>query len=58
MTLLLAHHDAIQALPAFAPAIVVCGLLLVRYLRGRRDGDAAERAPGGATQDDRRARGD
>jgi hypothetical protein len=36
MILPLAHHNAIQALPAFAPAIVVCCVVFLHYLRGRR----------------------
>lgn len=47
MTLFLAHHDAIQALPAFAPAIVVCAVVFFHYLRGRggRDGEEEPGAP-------------
>jgi hypothetical protein len=46
----LAHHNAIAALPVFAPAIVVCLVLLVHFLRERRhwdeepEGDADEGA--------------
>lgn len=35
MILPLAHHNAIVALPVFAPAIVVCVVLLVHHLRER-----------------------
>ena len=50
MILPLAHHNAIAALPVFAPAIVVCLVLLVHFLRERRhwdkepEGGADERA--------------
>jgi hypothetical protein len=36
MILPLAHHNAIVALPVFAPAIVICLVLLVHHLRERR----------------------
>ena len=36
MNLPLAHHNAIVALPVFAPALVICLVLLVHYLRERR----------------------
>jgi ABC-type transport system involved in cytochrome c biogenesis permease component len=42
----LAHHNAIAALPVFAPAIVVCLVLLVHFLRERRHWD--EEHEGGA----------
>jgi hypothetical protein len=32
----LADHDAIAALPVFAPALVICGVLLIHFLRERR----------------------
>jgi hypothetical protein len=35
----LAHHNAIAALPVFAPAIIVCLVLLVHFLRERRRWD-------------------
>jgi hypothetical protein len=39
----LAHHNAIVALPVFAPAIVVCLVLIVHRLReGRRWDDEEE----------------
>lgn len=47
MTLPLAHHAAVAALPVFGPAVIVCTVLLVHFLRERRrwdeegDGDSA-----------------
>jgi hypothetical protein len=38
----LAHHNAIVALPVFAPAIVVICVLIVHYLRERRHWDEEE----------------
>jgi hypothetical protein len=38
----LAHHNAIAALPVFAPAIVICVVLLVHALRERRRWDDEE----------------
>lgn len=35
MILPLAHHNAIVALPVFAPALIVCAVLLVQFLRNR-----------------------
>ena len=35
MMLPLAHHAAVAALPVFAPALVVCIVLLVHHLRAR-----------------------
>jgi hypothetical protein len=32
----LAHHNAIVALPVFAPALVVCLVVAVHFLRDRR----------------------
>jgi hypothetical protein len=32
----LAHHAAVAALPVFAPAIVICLVLAVHFLRERR----------------------
>jgi GAF domain-containing protein len=32
----LAHHNAIVALPVFAPALVVIAVLVVHHLRERR----------------------
>lgn len=45
MSLPLAHHNTIVALPVFAPAVVVVLVLLVHHLRERRrwedeEGDA------------------
>lgn|GEM_PF-1477918 len=39
MILPLAHHNAVAALPVFAPAIVICLVLLVHALRERRRWD-------------------
>jgi hypothetical protein len=36
MTLPLAHHAAVAALPVFAPALIICLFLLVHRLRERR----------------------
>ena len=36
MTLPLAHHNAIVALPVFAPALVVIIVLAIHHLRERR----------------------
>lgn len=46
MTLPLAHHAAVAALPVLLPALIVCAVLLVHFLRERRhwdeeDGDSA-----------------
>jgi hypothetical protein len=35
----LAHHTAVAALPVFAPALVVCIVLVVHFLRERRHWD-------------------
>lgn len=35
MTLPLAHHAAVAALPVFAPALIIVTVLIVRYLRER-----------------------
>lgn len=42
MTLPLAHHAAVAALPVFAPALTVVLVLAVRYLRERRHRDEEE----------------
>ncbi|MGN6816162.1 MAG: hypothetical protein ACTHK3_08760 [Solirubrobacterales bacterium] len=39
MTLPLAHHNLVVALPVFAPALVVCLVLFAHYLRERRHWD-------------------
>lgn len=46
----LAHHNAVAALPVFAPALVVCIVLVVHFLRERRhwDDEADEQAGGSA----------
>jgi GAF domain-containing protein len=38
----LAHHNAIVALPVFAPAVVVVLVLIVHHLRERRHWDDEE----------------
>jgi uncharacterized membrane protein len=38
----LAHHDAIEALPVFAPVLIICLVLAVQYLRARRHWDEEE----------------
>jgi hypothetical protein len=40
----LAHHMAVAALPVFAPALIVCAVLLVQSLRARRWDDEDEGA--------------
>jgi hypothetical protein len=35
----LAHHNAVAALPVFAPALIVCIVLVVHFLRERRQWD-------------------
>lgn len=35
MTLPLAHHSLVVALPVFAPALIVCAVILVQFLRNR-----------------------
>jgi hypothetical protein len=42
MTLPLAHHAAVAALPVFAPALIVVIVLAVRVLRERRHWDDDE----------------
>jgi hypothetical protein len=38
----LAHHNTVAALPVFAPALVVCIVLLVHFIRARRHWDDEE----------------
>lgn len=45
MILPLAHHNAIVALPVFAPALVVIVVLIVHHLRERRHWDEEEETP-------------
>jgi hypothetical protein len=40
----LAHHNAIVALPVFAPALVIVVVLLVHHLRERRHWDEEDEA--------------
>lgn len=35
----LAHHNTVAALPVFAPALVVCVVLVIHFLRERRHWD-------------------
>lgn len=42
MILPLAHHNAIVALPVFAPALIVILVLVVHHLRERRHWDEEE----------------
>ncbi len=35
LALPLAHHNTIAALPVFVPALIVCIVVLVHYLRSR-----------------------
>jgi hypothetical protein len=39
VTLPLAHHAAVAALPVFAPALIIVAVLSIRYLRERRHWD-------------------
>jgi hypothetical protein len=41
----LAHHAAVAALPVFAPALIICAVLLVQHIRSRR-WDEEEAGPG------------
>ena len=45
MTLPLAHHAAVAALPVFAPALVICLVLVVHFLRARRHWDEEDEEP-------------
>ncbi len=36
----LAHHSLVVALPAFAPVLIVCLVLLVHMVRSRAEEDA------------------
>lgn len=52
MTLPLAHHAAVAALPVFGPALIVLLVVAVNYLRNRgeweeEDGEEWEPAPSG-----------
>jgi uncharacterized membrane protein len=38
----LAHHNAIAALPVFAPAVLICVVLLIHRLCERRHWDEEE----------------
>jgi hypothetical protein len=40
----LAHHNAIVALPVFAPAVVIVLVLVVHHLRERRHWDGEDEA--------------
>ena len=42
MTLPLAHHAAVAALPVFAPALIVLIVVAVHYLRSRGEWDEEE----------------
>lgn len=35
----LAHHNTVAALPVFAPALIVCAVLVIHFLRERRHWD-------------------
>jgi len=45
----LAHHDAIEALPVFAPVLIICLVLVVQFLRARRHWDEEDEEPGEAS---------
>jgi hypothetical protein len=38
----LAHHDAVEALPVFAPVLVICVVLAFHFFRARRGWDEEE----------------
>lgn len=44
LALPLAHHAAVAALPVFVPALVVCLVVAVHYLRSRGEWDEEEEA--------------
>ena len=50
---LLAHHTLLLAIPAFAPAVVVVGVVVYVAMRDRRSGndDADSNDPGTSGQD-------
>lgn len=39
MILPLAHHNTIEALPVFAPALIVCLAVAIHFIRDRRRWD-------------------
>jgi hypothetical protein len=41
-----AHHNAVEALPVFAPVLVICLVLTFHYLRGRRHWDDEDEEQG------------
>jgi hypothetical protein len=45
VSLPLAHHSALVALPVFAPALIVILVLVVHHLRERRHWDEEETGP-------------
>jgi len=49
----IAHHALLLAIPAFVPAIVVAGVVIVVATRDRRrgDGEAHGEHPGGGGED-------
>jgi hypothetical protein len=49
----IAHHALLLAIPAFVPAIVVAGVVIVVATRDRRrgDGEAHREHPGGGDED-------
>jgi hypothetical protein len=49
----IAHHALLLAIPAFVPAIVVAGVVIVVATRDRRrgDGEAHSEQPGGGDED-------
>jgi hypothetical protein len=51
MTLPLAHHNLVVALPVFAPAIVVVAVLVVHHLRERRHWQEEEDEPRSPTRE-------
>jgi hypothetical protein len=42
VTLPLAHHNAIAALPVFLPAVIICLVVAVHWFRNRGDWDEEE----------------
>jgi hypothetical protein len=45
LSLPIAHHNAIEALPVFAPALVVCVVVAIHFLRDRRRWDEEDEDP-------------
>lgn len=48
----LADHSVLLAIPAFLPAFIIAGVVLVIAVRDRRGGDGEPREPGGSDSDE------